>query len=383
MSADEGGSTIEARHGDTPITEESLARLRARIDRHYPLERWNTVASPDAIRHFAHGYGDDNPLFCDPAYAGATRWGSVIAPPFFLDTFNSFRFNPALGGLPGVFGLWAEDDWDFRRPVAAGEAIDGHARLLSVEPRTSSWGGIIYDQIVEFVFEAAPDDVVAVCRRTVVRAERRQARDRGTYAAFELHRYTDEELTRIDADHDAERRRGAEPRYWDSVQPGDALGHVVKGPLTTVDMVTFLMGWGSPLCMANEIANRYLRDRPGAAIIDPETNVREFPEAAHWDMDMARRSGMYAPYDIGGQRISWCGHLLTNWSGDDGFVRRLKVRLRRPNFEADTTWVRGVVTAVRVDGDRGLVDCSLTADNQRGETTAMAEATIELPRRPR
>lgn len=371
---------MESRHGDTPITEEGLARLRGRVGRRYPLERWNTVASADAIRHFAHGYGDDNPLFTDPAYAAGTRWGSVIAPPFFLDTFNSFRFNPALGGLPGVFGLWAEDEWQFHRPVLAGEAIDGYAHLLGIEPRASAWGGVVYDQVVEFVFEAGPDDIVATARRTVVRAERRRAREQGTYSAFTLHRYTEEELAQIDADHDAEQRRGADPRSWDSVRVGDSLGHVVKGPLTSVDMVTFLMGWGSPLCMANEIANRYLRDHPGAGIVDPETNVREFPEAAHWDMDLARRSGMFAPYDIGGQRIAWCGHLATNWAGDDGFVRRLKVRLRRPNFEADTTWVRGTVTGLREDGGRALVDCAITAQNQRGETTAAAEATIELPR---
>jgi len=29
----------------------------------------------DAIRHYAHGIGDDNPLWCDPSYARQSRYG--------------------------------------------------------------------------------------------------------------------------------------------------------------------------------------------------------------------------------------------------------------------------------------------------------------------
>ena len=45
------------------------------------------------------------------------------------------------------------------------------------------------------------------------------------------------------------------------------------------------------------------------------------PEHAH-------EIGMPGAYDQGWQRISWAGHLLTNWCGDRGFVRRAR-RLKR------------------------------------------------------
>ena len=68
------------------------------------VEQWNHEASWDSIRHYALGLGDDNPLFCDPGYAEATPYGSLLAPPTFLYT----AFDGAVGaGLPGVQPIYA------------------------------------------------------------------------------------------------------------------------------------------------------------------------------------------------------------------------------------------------------------------------------------
>ena len=68
------------------ITEEGLASLRSRIGVRIEnsIEPWNYEASRDAIRHYAHGIGDDNPLWTDPAYAEKTKYGSLVALPSFL-----------------------------------------------------------------------------------------------------------------------------------------------------------------------------------------------------------------------------------------------------------------------------------------------------------
>ena len=72
--------------GHARITDEAIARLRARIGVPEPHPRPPHYLSPgeDAFRHVANAYGDDNPLFCDPAYGAGTRWGSVIAPPLLV-----------------------------------------------------------------------------------------------------------------------------------------------------------------------------------------------------------------------------------------------------------------------------------------------------------
>ena len=53
------------------ITDEALDHLRARIGVRIEdtLEPWCHEATRDNIRHYAHGIGDDNPLWCDPGYA--------------------------------------------------------------------------------------------------------------------------------------------------------------------------------------------------------------------------------------------------------------------------------------------------------------------------
>ncbi|MEE2881090.1 MAG: acyl dehydratase, partial [Chloroflexota bacterium] len=73
------------------------------------------------------------------------------------------------------------------------------------------------------------------------------------------------------------------------------------------------------------------------------------------------------------------GHLLTNWAGDDGFVKKMYVELRRFNVVGDTTWCKGKVVGKRVEDGEKLVDLEIWGENQRGEQTTKGTATIKLP----
>ena len=53
------------------------------------IEPWNYEATRDGIRHYAHGIGDDNPLWCDPAYGTGnwsfnTAWAATLADHAFV-----------------------------------------------------------------------------------------------------------------------------------------------------------------------------------------------------------------------------------------------------------------------------------------------------------
>ena len=106
------------------ITEQGLADLRTRIGVKIEntIEPWNYEATRDAIRHYAHGIGDDNPLWCDPEYAKTTQYGDVVALPSFLFT-TSRLISGYCGGLSGVHAMWAGADWTWHKPVLRNDTI--------------------------------------------------------------------------------------------------------------------------------------------------------------------------------------------------------------------------------------------------------------------
>ncbi len=364
---------------DEAITEEGLAELRSRIGKEYLLRGWNTEATKDAIWHFAEGIGDDNPLWVDEQYARKTKWKGIIASPTFLSTFSSFSGAQAATGLPGAHALWAEDDWTFCQPVRVGDRITASYKVADILEKEGRWGSL--HQYEEITYQNQREEIVGNVRRLYIRAGRDTARVKGKCQPVAKYRYTEAELKAIEEDYDKEERRGAQIRWWEDVKVGDDIGQVVKGPLTVTEMIVWLMGWGSPLCKASRIAHLYMRKHPAVAISDPATGVPDFPERAHWDEPFAQACGIGGGYDIGIQRISWFAHLVTNWTGDDGFLKKLRVQLRRPHWLGDTLWIRGKISQKYYDGEDRLVECELWADNQRGERVALGWATAALPLR--
>ena len=92
------------------ITDEGLDALKRRLD--VKIERepepWCYEATRDNIRHYAHGIGDDNPLWNDPDHAAAGPYGEIVALPSFL--FATSRIiSGYVGGLPGIHAMWASN----------------------------------------------------------------------------------------------------------------------------------------------------------------------------------------------------------------------------------------------------------------------------------
>ncbi|HEY8448842.1 MAG TPA: acyl dehydratase, partial [Bacillota bacterium] len=138
--------------------------------------------------------------------------------------------------------------------------------------------------------------------------------------------------------------------------------------------------WGNWTVHAHKIAYKYYEKHPALAIPNA-FGVPEPPVRVHWDHDFAREVGVPRAYDFGPERISWMGHLLTNWMGDDGFLRRLNCQIRHHNLVGDTTWCKGRVTGKRIEGDEAIVDCEIWAENQDGTLTVKGTAEVVLPRR--
>jgi len=112
------------------ITEQGLDELRERLGVKigHTAEPWCHEATRDNIRHYAHGIGDDNPLWCDPDYAAKTSHGGILALPSFL--FATSRIvSGYVGGLPGVHAMWSGADWTWHQHVRRNDAIHTEAYL--------------------------------------------------------------------------------------------------------------------------------------------------------------------------------------------------------------------------------------------------------------
>lgn len=382
-------TTTAADHSPA-ITDETISRMRSELHKPWPSQGWNSTSGADAVWHFAHGLGDDNPLWWDSTYAVAAGYGGVQVPPTFLYSCDNAPIVPGLmqtserGGvdtwLPGALGLWAGDHWVWHDRINVDEPIASSAELWEVRERSSSFSGRSVAQTVRTKFTGIEGRPLAECFRTIFRFER-SALDSDHYMNLDAPHYTSADRDRMRQQYlsEAAARRGAEPRYWEDVHVGDELPTLLKGPLTVTALVAWVLGWGSPMCQSHRIGARFLEQNPGAGIVHPDHGFQDTIEGPHWDDRLARLGGFPRGYDFGCQRISWLSHSVTDWCGDDGRLAELDARLLRPNLVGDATWITGQVTDKTRRADRALVTCELKGRNQRDETTVSGVATVELP----
>ena len=74
---------------DTPEEENAVAAMRALVGR--PIGSPSVAPDPvnqPMIRHWAAALEDHNPVYTDPAVAGASRFGGIVAPPLMLQTWT-------------------------------------------------------------------------------------------------------------------------------------------------------------------------------------------------------------------------------------------------------------------------------------------------------
>jgi acyl dehydratase len=367
------------------ITDAALESLRGRIG--VPIENtaepWCHEATRDNIRHYAHGIGDDNPLWCDPDYAATTRYGGIVALPTFL--FATSRIvSGYVGGLPGVHAMWAGADWTWHKPVLRNDEIRTEASLKSLIEHQTRFAGRAIQQVYHVAFFNQTGDKVAEADSWCFRTDRDEAREKGTKYTETRARpqasYTDEQLATIYQYYHHEEVRGATPRYWDDVEIGDTLPTMVKGPMTVTGFIAYAQGWGGLYIRANKLAWQQVRAHPGLGIKN-RFGVPDCPERVHWEEEFALMVGAPGAYDYGPERCSWLTHHLTNWMGDDGFLRTAKSQIRRHNPVGDTLFIKGHVMRKFVEDGRHLVEIAQEARNQDDELSASGAGVIELPGR--
>lgn len=365
------------------ITEPALKALRKRINVpiEESLEPWCHEATRDNIRHYAHGIGDDNPLWCDPAYAATSCHGGVIAPPSFLFACDRV-ISGYVGGLPGVHAMWAGANFTWHRVIRRNDEIRTRAWLKELIPHQTRFSGLAIQQIYRVEFFDQHDQLLCEADSWCFRTDRDLARERGVkyddLKGQQAKRYTDDELVDIYRHYANEEIRGANPRFFEEVEVGEALPTMVKGPMTVTGFIAYAQGWGGLYIRANKLAWQQHHKHAGLGIKN-RFGIPDCPERVHWETEFAQTVGAPEAYDYGPERFSWLTHHTTNWMGDLGFLKNTQAQIRRHNPVGDTLFINGKVVAI--DADSLTVTIEQRAENQDGELSIEGTALVRLPSR--
>ena len=366
------------------ITKEMIDEMRARLGTKLRIEdsTHNEYATRMAILKFAEGIGDANRLWVDVDYAGNTRYKSLIAPPSFIwACFAQVQF-----GWRGLGGFHAGCDVEFLKPVYLGDKITAECGFTSFEgPKKSTFAEETVIDHFNNQYWNHNGELIARYHWWVVHFARGKARQKAAENNLELpHPWTDEELEKIEEEILRETVRGEVPRYWEDVTIGDSLSPVVKGPLGVTDEVAYIIGGGVPIprMRAHGSALASYRKHPAWAFRDPNTLALEPVFAVHYNKQAANAMGVPQSYDVGLQRHCWGIHLITNWMGDDAWLKRSYTEYRKFVYLSDVVRVRGKIVEKYVDDDGDhCVKIERTAENQRGDNVMPGHAIVALPSR--
>jgi acyl dehydratase len=367
---------------ETRITDEAIAVVRSRIGREVVSRQSPNLeeAGKDAIRHWAHAIGDLDPKWTDAKYAADTRYNGITAPPSMVYAFD-IRAIGDRSGLPGIHSFFAGADHEWFLPIRRNDTISLKVVFTDLLEKTGRFSGRMFQQISECTFTNQHGEVVARSHPWGMRTERSASSSRGKYNKLELAHYTPEQIADISEQygHEHELIRGSVPRVWEDVAVGDRLGPIIRGPWTPSTSINFLRAHGGMFLQSHGFWYDYLRRHPKASIPN-DMGIPEGPVRGHWDSSFARKVGVPAAYDYGPERIAWLVTLGTYWCGDDGWLKRLRVEVRRFNLVGDLTTIEGRVTGKSEQDGLGIVHADIWARDQRGTDTATATAELILPR---
>jgi len=337
-------------------------------------EPWNTSVTADAIRHYAYGISDDNPLWINREYAEQSSFGKLSAPP----TFVASVLYPALHGMPMMVPLSSliiDVSCRWFLPILEGDELRGSAKQLNVFESRNRQGRRLVNILAETTYKNQRDEVVAKAESLMVRVEQRE---NVLLTDLSIYKYTDVELQAIKKALESETRTGLNGLGHEQTEVGYQLDPLVRGPLTLGDLVCWQAAIG-PSYRPGALGYRDCVDQPHTATLNPVTGWPVKYSQQHEDTLLSQQRGMPAPFDNTVMRWAWMSTLVTNWMGDDGFLKRFGISAVEPILYGDTNWYRGTIIKRDVSDSVVTLTIKITGTNQRGIVTTTGSAEVEIP----
>ncbi len=296
---------------------------------------WVSEVTTDAVRHFAWGIGDNNPLWVDQDYGPPSGLTTTVAPPSFAYAIDETTVAPGFNEYERHYEVVK---WEWFHRLEIGDRISAESKILGEDHDSAA--DVIW-QHGETSFHCSGKGVVAKANVTT----RRDKKELTPVDERDEIKYTPEQLSEIEEAILNEKCRGASPRYWEELSVGDPLGIVTKGPLSIMDIVAWCAGtMGSP---------------------DTQKGFST--------------GGLDDQTATGPQLAAWVMHLLTNWMGDNGFLHELTITFSGLPSLGSTTTISGSVSSTFMDENKCFCEITFTCLLQNGELIANGIALIEVP----
>ncbi len=355
------------------------------------VEEWgqpgNLVANPAAFVGYCNVTGEVNPLYRDPDYAYRTRYHCVTAPPAFLAAIRNPISQGAYSKKDYVLANFLSSvEFEWYDPIRVTDRFLTELKTTDVFSKEAKVFGKPETKQVAYVeakgaYRNVYGGLIGKTRSLMSMIPF----NRGTemFVDRELYQYTREQAERIGKDIDGEKIRGMSTLYWSDVNIGDKLTPVVKGPLELGP----LLGWpGATRVIDWHLENYYRRakEAPGEARTNPVTNWPYWVEQLEYgSYHTSKLRGISYPFAPGIQQACLAGCLLSNWMGDDGFLRRLKLDIGDIFMYGDVNYYKGEVVdkyKEKVGGDTyNAVDIKVDVINEMDQKVAGGDATVYLP----
>ena len=336
------------------------------------------------IRRFCAALGDINPLYKDPAWGASSKYNSMIAPPTYVAAIRTPTSGAAYEQKDyGLVKLLTAVTFEWVDIVRLGDRLTSELGIVEVrEGQPFDDGRRVAEVVSQATYRNSYGGPIGTGLGTVAMIPYHRGEE--LLVDRDIYRYSDEEIARIQRDIESEiPRRGNLLRYWDDAAVGEKLPTLVKGPVTMAEMRGWVVAEAKPLRLGPAMY-RELKSKPGRVRVNPTTNwPYSDAKTEHEDILSCTDRGFKAPFTTGMLRACLAGQVLTDWMGDDGFLRRLHVDLPNHYLYGDTMWLTAEVTGKRTEQMDGAiyhaVDVRIHGANQLGETVVQGSATACLP----
>lgn len=342
----------------------------------------------EAIRDYAVNIGDSNPLYTDREYAKKTRWGGVIAPPGRFVNYIAETGSFARGNVvDGMNFLYGGTDYEMFDVIHEGDTFTISDEFIGIDEKKLSpekaekYRLFSYRAKRNYINQKGAIVVSVTGNVMITAVYPDNKKDDGSAVFNKVNKpsYSDEDLEKLytyyDEYNSGKYTRGNNIRYWEEVNVGDRTDVLIKGPNDVTDMAAFICAVGGTL---GNSATKWASLKPLHIERDPDTRAWLSRDAFHYSDLYALSGGLPRAMVYGALMEAYMCEAISDWCGDDAFVKSISIQQRKPAFHGDILYISGIVEDKFIDEGRHYAKLKFLCTNQNEQQLCTASTVIEL-----